>query len=125
MNAISLESLHQSTVSLISDIIHLKRKMLFILNHQDVRYRTFKIYPLYKICIHVFVNAISLKSFPPIDFKLEIRFHIIYRTDAIDSGPSAQIKIAANELFKVKMYAIDTFCEHDIEPFYQSTSHKI
>ena len=31
----------------------------------------------------------------PIDFKFEICFHIIYRTDAIDFGPSAKTKMAA------------------------------
>ena len=29
------------------------------------------------------------------DFKLEICFHIIYRTDAIDYGPSAKTKMTA------------------------------
>ena len=39
------------------------------------------------------VNAISL-IVSPIDFKLEICFHIIYRTYAIDFGPSAKTKMA-------------------------------
>ena len=34
------------------------------------------------------------KTVSPIDFKLEICFHIIYRTDAIDFGPSAKTKMA-------------------------------
>ena len=35
------------------------------------------------------------KTVSPIDFKLEICFHIIYRTGAIDFRPSAKTKMAA------------------------------
>ena len=35
------------------------------------------------------------KTVSPIDFKLEICFHIIYRTDAIDFWQSAKTKMAA------------------------------
>ena len=40
------------------------------------------------------VNAI-FKTVSTIDFKLENCFHIIYRTDAVDFGPSAKTKMAA------------------------------
>ena len=61
------------------------------------------------------MNAISLKSFhqstseltyeviptvSPIDFKLELCFHTINRTDAIDFGPSAKNKMAAIVIYK-------------------------
>ena len=38
------------------------------------------------------VNAIEMS---PIDFKLEICFHTIYTTGAIDFGPSVKTKMAA------------------------------
>ena len=48
----------------------------------------------------------------PVYFKLEICFHIIYRTDAIDFGPSAINKMAPIKL--LKLYAMDNPFEHDI-----------
>ena len=52
------------------------------------------------------------RTISQIHFKLEICFDIIYRTDAIDIGPSTKNKMVAIEL--VKMCAMDNPCESDI-----------
>ena len=50
------------------------------------------------------VNAISLKPFPQSTSNLKF-VYTIYKTDAIDFGPSAKTKMAANVIFSLR-------CEH-------------
>ena len=41
------------------------------------------------------VKNYACETVSPVDFKFDICFHIIYRTDAIDFWPSAKTKMAA------------------------------
>ena len=41
------------------------------------------------------------KTVSPINFTLEICFHNVQRTDAIDFGPSAENKMAAIKIIKI------------------------
>ena len=93
VNAISLKPFPQSTSNLKFVFILIIGQMLLILGH------------LPYACERDIFKTVS-----PIDFKLEICFHINYRTDAIDFGPSAKTKMAAIIILKSD-YSL--WCEHD------------
>ena len=59
------------------------------------------------------------KTVSPINFTLEICFHNVQRTDAIDFGPSAENKMAAIKIIKMYVNAIS------LQWFHQSTSSLI
>ena len=64
----------------------------------------------YMYCQNYACERDIFKTVSPIDFKLEICFHIIYRTDAIDFGPPANTKMVAIGIYKSD-YSLR--CEHD------------
>ena len=64
------------------------------------------------------------KTVSPIDFKFHLKCHIILRTDAIDFGPSAQIKMAAIKEIYVLSKVIYA-CECDISKAVSPISFKL